>query len=170
MTRRALWPPTPAHLGRSTPNALHSESHHTDQAIGLVALVCSIHPKKSAGWCIIAVSAIKGEPALSQLIMSYLLARTDRIQDDLIDQFFNSSELRLARVLLRLANYGKEEAPEPVLPHISQEMLAEMIGTTRARINFFMNKFRKLGFITYNGHIEVHSSLFNVLLRFAKKK
>ena len=116
------------------------------------------------------ISAIKGEPALSQLIMSYLLARTDRIQDDLIDQFFNSSELRLARVLLRLANYGKEEAPEPVLPHISQEMLAEMIGTTRARINFFMNKFRKLGLIKYNGHIEVHSSLLKFLLRDLRNK
>jgi CRP-like cAMP-binding protein len=92
------------------------------------------------------------------------LARTIRVEEDLIDQLFNSSEKRLARVLLLLANFGKEGKPEPVIANISQETLAEMIGTTRSRVSFFMNKFRKLGFIDYNGHLEVHSSLLNVVL------
>src|SRR6185436_13864578 len=93
-----------------------------------------------------------------------LLARTIRVEEDLIDQLFNSSEKRLARMLLLLANFGKDSKPEPVIAKISQETLAEMIGTTRARVSFFMNKFRKLGFIDYNGGIEVHSSLLNVIL------
>jgi CRP/FNR family transcriptional regulator, cyclic AMP receptor protein len=96
--------------------------------------------------------------------MAYLLTRNTRIEEDLIDQLFNSSERRLARMLLLLANFGKEGAPQPISPHISQETLAEMIGTTRSRVNFFMNKFRKLGLINYNGHIEVYSSLLSAVL------
>jgi CRP-like cAMP-binding protein len=100
----------------------------------------------------------------SGLFISHLLARNIRVEEDLIDQLFNSSEKRLARVLLLLANFGKESRPEPVIAKISQETLAEMIGTTRSRVSFFMNKFRQLGFIDYNGHLEVHSSLLNVIL------
>ena len=96
--------------------------------------------------------------------MAYLLAHTIRIEEDLVDHLFNSSEKRLARVLLLLAHFGKEDRPEPVITKISQETLAEMIGTTRSRVSFFMNKFRKLGFIDYNGEMHVHSSLLNVVL------
>ena len=96
--------------------------------------------------------------------MAYLLSRNIRIEEDLVDQLFNSSEKRLARVLLLLANFGKEGKPELVIPKISQETLAEMVGTTRSRISFFMNRFRRLGFIDYNGGLEVHSSLLNVVL------
>lgn len=103
------------------------------------------------------------EPAFSELFMAHLLARHVRMEADLIDQLFNSSEKRLARLLL-LANFGKEGVPQPVAAKISQETLAEMIGTTRSRVSFFMNKFRRLGFITYNGHLEVHSSLLSVVL------
>jgi CRP-like cAMP-binding protein len=104
------------------------------------------------------------EPAFSQMFMSHILARNARIEEDLVDQLFNSTEKRLARLLLLLANFGKEGRPEPILAKISQETLAEMIGTTRSRVSHFMNKFRKLGFINYNGHLEVHSSLLGVLL------
>jgi CRP/FNR family cyclic AMP-dependent transcriptional regulator len=104
------------------------------------------------------------EPAFSALFVSYLLSRNIRIEADLIDQLFNSSEKRLARVLLLLAHFGKEGQEELVIPRISQETLAEMIGTTRSRVSFFLNKFRKLGFIDYNGGLHVHSSLLNVLL------
>ncbi len=107
---------------------------------------------------------IREEPAFAELFIAHLLARTIRVEADLVDQLFNSSEKRLARVLLLLANFGKEGRPEPILAKISQGTLAEMIGTTRARVNFFMNKFRQLGLIDYNGHIEVHSSLLNVVL------
>jgi CRP/FNR family cyclic AMP-dependent transcriptional regulator len=96
---------------------------------------------------------------------AYLLTRKNRVEEDLIDQLFNSSEKRLARTLLLLANFGKEGRPEPVIAKISQETLAEMVGTTRPRISFFMNKFRKLGLINYNGHLEVHSALLSVVLR-----
>src|SRR6476659_6908332 len=104
------------------------------------------------------------EPTFAELFMAYLLAHTIRIEEDLVDQLFNSSEKRLARVLLLLAHFGKEGKPETVIAKISQETLAEMIGTTRSRVSFFMNKFRKLGFIDYNGGIHVHSSLLNVVL------
>jgi CRP-like cAMP-binding protein len=110
------------------------------------------------------VRVIHEEPAFSELFVAYLLSRTIRVEADLVDQLFNSSEKRLARVLLLLANFGKEGKPEPIIAKISQETLAEMIGTTRSRVNFFMNKFRKMGFIDYNGHIEVHSSLLNIVL------
>jgi CRP/FNR family cyclic AMP-dependent transcriptional regulator len=108
---------------------------------------------------------IHEEPAFAELFISHLLARNSRVEEDLVDQLFNSSEKRLARTLLILANFGKEGRPEPIIAKVSQETLAEMIGTTRSRVSFFMNKFRKLGLIDYNGNIEVHSSLLNVVLR-----
>ena len=107
---------------------------------------------------------LQKERALSGLFISYLLSRNVRIEEDLVDQLFNSSEKRLARTLLLLAHYGKEAKPETVVPEINQETLAEMIGVTRERVNFFMNKFRKLGFIDYNGELQIHSSLLNVVL------
>jgi CRP/FNR family transcriptional regulator, cyclic AMP receptor protein len=110
------------------------------------------------------IATMRDEPDFSELFMAYLLQRNGRIEEDLIDQLFNSSEKRLARLLLLLANFGKEGRPERIVGKISQETLAEMIGTTRARVSFFMNKFRKLGFIQYNGKLEVHNSLLNVVL------
>jgi len=107
---------------------------------------------------------IHEEPAFAELFIAHLLARNSRVEEDLVDQLFNSSEKRLARILLLLANFGKEGRPEPIIAKISQETLAEMIGTTRSRVSFFMNKFRELGLIDYNGSIEVHSSLLNVVL------
>ena len=111
------------------------------------------------------VRVIQQEPTFSGMFMAHLLAQAIRVEADLVDQLFNSSEKRLARMLLLLANFGKDEKPEPILAKISQETLADMIGTTRSRVSFFMNKFRKLGLIDYNGSIEVHSSLLNVVLR-----
>jgi CRP-like cAMP-binding protein len=108
---------------------------------------------------------IHEEPAFAELFIAHLLARNSRVEEDLVDQLFNSSEKRLARTLLLLANFGKDGRPEPIIAKVSQETLAEMIGTTRSRVSFFMNKFRKLGLIDYNGHIEIHSSLLNVVLR-----
>src|ERR1700720_4073377 len=110
------------------------------------------------------IATIHNDPEFSALLMTYLLTRNSRIEEDLIDQLFNSSEKPLARLLLLLANFGKEGKPEPIVGKFSQETLAEMIGTTRSRVSFFMNKFRKLGFIEYNGKIEVHNSLLNVVL------
>ena len=107
---------------------------------------------------------IHKESAFAELFIAHLLARNLRVEEDLVDQLFNSSEKRLARTLLLLANFGKEGRPEPIIAKISQETLAEMIGTTRSRVSFFMNKFRQLGLIDYNGQIEVHSSLLNVVL------
>jgi CRP/FNR family cyclic AMP-dependent transcriptional regulator len=110
------------------------------------------------------IATLHDEPAFSELFMSYLLSRNSRIEEDLIDQLFNSSERRLARLLLLLANFGKDGAPLTISPNISQETLAEMIGTTRSRVSFFLNKFRKMGLIDYNGKIEVHTSLLNAVL------
>ena len=110
------------------------------------------------------MDALHREHAFSDIFVAYLLARNVRYEEDLVDQLFNSSEKRLARVLLLLAHFGKEGIPETVVPKISQETLAEMIGTTRSRVSFFMNRFRKLGFIHYNGGLQVHSSLLNVVL------
>jgi CRP/FNR family transcriptional regulator, cyclic AMP receptor protein len=110
------------------------------------------------------VQLLHQEPAFSEMFIAHLLGRSIRVEADLVDQLFNSSEKRLARLLLLLANFGKEGKPEPIIAKISQETLAEMIGTTRSRVSFFMNKFRKLGLIEYNGSIEVHSSLLNVVL------
>jgi CRP-like cAMP-binding protein len=110
------------------------------------------------------IHLIQERSDFSRMFMTHILNRTIRVEADLIDQLFNSSERRLARLLLLLANYGKEGKPEPIIAKISQETLAEMIGTTRSRVSFFMNRFRKLGFISYNGHIEVHKSLLNLVL------
>src|SRR5271157_4311719 len=111
------------------------------------------------------IRVLHDEPAFSEMFVSHLLTRTIRVEEDLIDQLFNSSEKRLARMLLLLANFGKEGRPEPVIANVSQETLAEMIGTTRSRVSHFMNKFRKLGFIHYDGGgLEVNSSLLNVIL------
>jgi CRP/FNR family cyclic AMP-dependent transcriptional regulator len=122
--------------------------------------VCSLMRLEKAA----AVEVLHQEPAFAELLLSYMLTRTMRIEEDLVDQLFNSSEKRLARALLLLANFGKEGQPEKIIAKISQETLAEMIGTTRSRVSFFMNKFRRLGFIKYNGTVEVHSSLLNVVL------
>ena len=121
---------------------------------------CSIMKLEKAA----AVNLLHEEPSFSELFVAHLLSRNIRIEEDLVDHLFNSSEKRLARVLLMLANFGKESKQEPVIPKISQETLAEIVGTTRSRVSFFMNRFRKLGFIDYNGGLEVHSSLLNVVL------
>jgi CRP/FNR family transcriptional regulator, cyclic AMP receptor protein len=110
------------------------------------------------------IRVLHDEPAFSEMFVSHLLARNIRVEEDLIDQLFNSSEKRLARALLLLANFGKEGRPEPIIAKISQETLADMVGTTRSRVSFFMNKFRQLGFIEYNGSLVVHSSLLSVVL------
>jgi CRP/FNR family cyclic AMP-dependent transcriptional regulator len=110
------------------------------------------------------VRVLHEEPKFSEMFLSYILARNARVEGDLVDQLFNSSEKRLARLLLLMANFGKEGQPEPVIAKVSQETLAEMIGTTRSRVSFFMNKFRMLGFIEYNGALGVHNSLLNVVL------
>ena len=110
------------------------------------------------------VRVLHDEPKFSEMFLSYILARNARVEEDLVDQLFNSSEKRLARVLLLMANFGKEGRQESVIAKISQETLAEMVGTTRSRVSYFMNKFRKLGFIEYNGVLEVHNSLLNVIL------
>jgi CRP-like cAMP-binding protein len=129
-------------------------------ATAVAATECSVmRLEKSA-----MIAVLHKEPVFSALFISYLLTRNIRIEEDLVDQLFNSSEKRLARLLLLLANFGKEGKPEAVIPKVSQESLAEMIGTTRSRVSFFMNKFRKLGFIEYNGVLSVHSSLLNVVL------
>ena len=134
------------------------------------------HPKRIATTtamenCVITVitkaamiAALHDEPRFSELFIAYLLNRNSRIEEDLIDHLFNSSEKRLARLLLLLANFGKEGSPQPISPNVSQETLAEMIGTTRSRVSHFMNKFRKLGLISYNGHIEVNNSLLSAVL------
>jgi CRP/FNR family cyclic AMP-dependent transcriptional regulator len=125
---------------------------------------CSIMRLEKAA----VIRLLHDQPAFSEVLLHHLLSRNIRIEEDLVDQLFNSSEKRLARVLLLLANFGKEGKPEPVIPKISQETLAEIVGTTRSRVSFFMNRFRKLGFIQYNGSIssglEVRSSLLNVIL------
>src|SRR5580700_7228786 len=110
------------------------------------------------------IRLLHDEPDFSERFMSHLLARNVRVEADLVDQLFNSSEKRLARLLLILANFGKEGKPETIIAKISQQTLAEIVGTTRSRVSFFMNKFRKMGFVSYNGHLEVHSSLLNVVL------
>jgi CRP/FNR family transcriptional regulator, cyclic AMP receptor protein len=112
----------------------------------------------------VMMDALHREHSFSDMFVTYLLARNIRFQEDLIDQLFNSSEKRLARVLLLLARFGKEGVPEAIVPKISQEILAEMVGTTRSRVSFFLNRFRKLGFIHYNGGLAVHSSLLSVVL------
>lgn len=110
------------------------------------------------------LAVLHSQPKFAEFFISYLLSRNTRIEEDLIDQLFNSSEKRLARLLLMLANFGKDGTPQPIKVRVNQETLAEMIGTTRSRVSFFMNKFRKLGFISYNGEIKVHNSLLNAVL------
>ena len=110
------------------------------------------------------IRVLHEEPAFSEFFISHLLTRTIRVEADLVDQLFNSSEKRLARALLLLANFGREGPSELTISKVSQETLAEMIGTTRSRVSFFMNKFRKLGLVNYNGHLEIHRSLLNVVL------
>jgi CRP/FNR family transcriptional regulator, cyclic AMP receptor protein len=110
------------------------------------------------------IRSLRDEPDFSEIFVAHLLSRMIRVEEDLVDQLSNSSEKRLARALLNLANFGKEGRPEPIITKVSQETLAEMIGTTRSRVSFFMNKFRKLGYISYNGTLEVHSSLLSVVL------
>jgi CRP-like cAMP-binding protein len=110
------------------------------------------------------IDALHNDPTFSELFLTYLLARNIRIQEDLVDQLFNSSEKRLARILLLMAHFGKEAKSKAIIPKISQEVLAEMIGTTRSRVSFFMNRFRKLGFLEYNGDVHVHSSLLSIVL------
>jgi CRP/FNR family cyclic AMP-dependent transcriptional regulator len=110
------------------------------------------------------IRMLRDEPALSERFMAYLLSRNIRIEEDLVDQLFNSSEKRLARILLLLTRFGKDGQHEAIVPRISQETLAEMVGTTRSRVSFFMNKFRKLGFVHYNGGLQVHSSLLTIVL------
>ncbi len=110
------------------------------------------------------IRVLRDEPGFSSMFVSHIVARSIRIEEDLVDQLFNSSEKRLARALLLLANFGKEGRPEPIIAKVSQETLAEMIGTTRSRVSHFMNKFRRLGFIDYNGHLEIHPSLLSVVL------
>jgi CRP-like cAMP-binding protein len=111
------------------------------------------------------ITALHSEPTFAELFLTYLLSRNVRIQEDLVDQLFHSSEKRLARVLLLMAHFGKEGKVETIFPKISQEILAEMVGATRSRVSFFMNKFRKLGFLEYNnGGVHVHSSLLNIVL------
>lgn len=121
---------------------------------------CSIVQVKKT----VMTRVLHDEPEFSGTFIAHLVTRNIRIEEDLIDQLFNSSEKRLARILLLLANFGKDSRPEEVIPNISQETLAEMIGTTRSRVSFFLNKFRKLGFIEYNGEMHVHTSLLNVIL------
>jgi CRP-like cAMP-binding protein len=111
------------------------------------------------------VRVLHDEPAFGEMFIAHLLVRNSRVEEDLVDQLFNSSEKRLARTLLLLANFGKEEGAQPIMAKISQETLAEIVGTTRPRVSMFMNKFRKLGFISYNGTIKIHSSLLSVVLR-----
>ena len=110
------------------------------------------------------IRGLHEQPSFSEVFVAHLLSRNIRIEEDLVDQLFNSSEKRLARVLLLLANFGKEGTPQTVIPKMSQETLAEIVGTTRSRVSFFMNRFRKLGFIEYNGGLTIHSSLLNIVL------
>jgi CRP/FNR family cyclic AMP-dependent transcriptional regulator len=121
---------------------------------------CSIMKVEKAGM----VHLLHDEPLFSEMFVAHLLSRNIKIEEDLVDQLFNSSEKRLARVLLLLANFGKEGKPEMVIPKMSQQTLAEIIGTTRSRVSFFMNRFRKLGFIDYNGRLKIHSSLLTIVL------
>ena len=140
-------------------SCLAGQQHRISTVVAMTDSVI-VRLKKSA-----ILGVIHREPAFSEMFIAHLLSRTIRVEADLVDQLFNSSEKRLARLLLLLANFGKEGKPEPLIAKISQETLAEMIGTTRSRVSFFMNKFRNLGLIEYNGGITVHSALLNIVLR-----
>ncbi len=138
--------------------ALAGQPVRMGTATAVSATSALVVPKKQM------IQLLHDEPTFSGRFIEYMLSRNIRIEEDLVDQLFNSSEKRLARTLLLLARYGKEDRPQGVLPKLSQEMLAEMIGTTRSRVNFFMNKFRKLGFIEYNGGLKINTSLLSVVL------
>jgi len=138
--------------------ALAGQPVRMGTATAVSATTLLVLPKKQM------IQLLHDEPGFSDRFIEYMLSRNIRIEEDLVDQLFNSSEKRLARTLLLLARYGKEDRPQGVLPKLSQEMLAEMIGTTRSRVNFFMNKFRKLGFIEYNGGLKINTSLLSVVL------
>ena len=138
--------------------ALAGQAIRMGTATAVSATTVLVVPKKRM------IQLLHDEPDFSHRFIEYMLARNIRIEEDLVDQLFNSSEKRLARTLLLLARYGKEDKPQGVLPKLSQEMLADMIGTTRSRVNFFMNKFRKLGFIEYNGGLKINTSLLSVVL------
>jgi CRP/FNR family cyclic AMP-dependent transcriptional regulator len=138
--------------------ALAGQSIRMGTATAVSATTALVVPKKQM------IQLLHDAPGFSDRFIEYMLQRNIRIEEDLVDQLFNSSEKRLARTLLLLARYGKEDKPQGVLPKLSQEMLAEMIGTTRSRVNFFMNKFRKLGFIEYNGGLKINTSLLSVVL------
>ena len=138
--------------------ALAGQPIRMGTATAVSATTVLVVPKKQM------IQLLHDAPGFSDRFIEYMLQRNIRIEEDLVDQLFNSSEKRLARTLLLLARYGKEDKPQGVLPKLSQEMLAEMIGTTRSRVNFFMNKFRKLGFIEYNGGLKINTSLLSVVL------
>ena len=146
------------------PNEFFGEACMTGQILRLVTVSAMTEAVVERIEKPTMIRRVQEEPGFSEMFMTHILNRTIRVEADLIDQLFNSSERRLARLLLLLANYGNEGKPEPLIAKISQETLAEMIGTTRSRVSFFMNRFRKLGFISYNGHIEVHQSLLNMVL------
>ena len=146
------------------PNEFFGEACIADQTLRLATVSAMVESVIVRIEKAMMVRLLHDHADFSKLFMEHVLQRTMRVEADLIDQLFNSSEKRLARLLLLLANYGSAGQPEPILAKISQETLAEMIGTTRSRVSFFMNKFRKLGFIKYNGHIEVHKSLLNLVL------
>lgn len=133
---------------------------HLRMATAVALSECSVMKLEKA----VVIRLLHEEPLFSDLFLAHLLSRNIKIEEDLVDQLFNSSEKRLARVLLLLANFGQEGAPQTVIPKISQETLAGIVGTTRSRVNFFMNRFRKLGFIDYNGGLKIHSALLNVVL------
>lgn len=152
-------------IGICGPGEFVGESCLADQSVrtstALALSDCSVLPIARA----VMARLLQEEPLVSEMFLAYVLSRKIRIEEDLVDQLFNSSEKRLARLLLLLANFGKEGQPEQVIPRMSQETLAGMVGTTRSRVSFFMNRFRKLGLIEYDGEIRVHSSLLNVVLR-----
>ena len=146
------------------PNEFFGEACMTGQSLRLVTVSAMTEAVVERIEKSTMIRMVQEQPAFSQMFINHILKRTIRVEADLVDQLFNSSERRLARLLLLLANYGGDGRPEPIIAQISQETLAEMIGTTRSRVSFFMNRFRKLGFISYNGHIEVHKSLLNLVL------
>ncbi len=151
-------------VGILEPGQFFGESCLTGHKLRISTTIAMEHCVVTAITKAAMIALLHDEPAFSEFFIEYLLTRNIRIEEDLIDQLFNSSERRLARMLLLLANFGKEGVPQRTSPNISQETLADMIGTTRSRVSFFMNKFRKLGLINYNGHIEVNTSLLTAVL------
>ncbi len=151
-------------VGLLGPNDFFGEGCLAGQVVRMSSATAVDEARGLQVWKASMVRLLSTQPRFSEMFMAHLLSRNIRFEEDLVDQLFNSSEKRLARVLLLLAQFGKEGRPEPVVAKLSQETLAEMIGTTRSRVSYFMNKFRRLGFIHYNGGLQVHSSLLNVVL------